>query len=82
MYFVLLFIISSDFNLLFLLESYKYSYIKKYRTYLGQIKYSMERFNFLLIVINKNTKIRGFLRRTKKNFNFISILSGLLKKEI
>lgn len=40
----------------------------------------MERFHFLLIVIDMNTKLMGLLSGTKKNWNFISILCGLLRK--
>lgn len=40
----------------------------------------MERFNFLLFVIDMNTKLMGLLTRTEKNWNFISIFCGLLRK--
>lgn len=40
----------------------------------------MERFHFLLIVIDMNTKLMSLLTGIKKNWNFISILCGLLRK--
>lgn len=49
-------------------------------TYLDQIKYSMERFSLLLIMIDMNTKLKGFLSGTKENGNFISILCGPFRK--
>jgi len=44
------------------------------------MKYSIERLSLLLIVIDINTKQKCFLAGTKKNWNFISILCGPLRK--
>lgn len=82
--FSLIFNISNDFYKYSIfcpfLEPYKYSYINKYRTYSDQIKYSMDGFHFLLIVVDMNTKLMGLLSGTKENWHFISILCGPFKK--